>query len=401
MAKTAQRRSSAAGRRTRRKGAAPEVERKTKKQIAIGRKQARQNRIIWLSVGALGLVLLLVLGFGLMQELVMKPATPVAIVNGTKIRADDYATLLNYRRYSLHNNIRDLEAALQSVDTTQEGSDFLVSFYQQQLQQLQSALANVSESTLDEMIQDELVQEKAGALGITVTEADVQQTIDEQLQQAASPPAQTPITDTQESPTPTPVPQEQLDQIYQNALDSMGLTDREFRTIVEQGLYRTRLQEVLASQVPTTGLVVHIEMIQTVTETVATEAQQRIENGEDFAAVAEETSQDAQVQDNGGDLGWVTTGQLSDRYGQPMEDLAFSLDVGQVGMVESDGSFYVVKVLERDENGPLPQEVLTLRQNSALQDWLQQQMESPDVKIERLLTPDQIPPDPYVTPTAG
>jgi parvulin-like peptidyl-prolyl isomerase len=400
MAKTAQRRSSAA-RRTRRKGAAPEAARKTKKQIALGRKQARQNRIIWLSVGALGLVLLLVLGFGLVQELVMKPATPVAIVDGHRIRADDYATMLNYRRYSLHSNIADLEATLQSMDTSQEGSDFLVSFYQQQLQQLQSALANISETTLDEMIQDQLIREKAADLGVTVSEADVQQTIDDQLLQVAAPPSQTPITDTQDAPTPTPVPQEQLDQIYQNALTSMGLTDSDFRTIVENGLYRTRVQDVLAGQVVTTGLVVHVQMIQTVTETVATEAQQRIESGEDFATVAKELSQDPQVQDNGGDLGWVTTGQLSGSYGQPMEDLVFSLDVGQVGKVESDGNFYVVKVLERNENGPLPQEVLTLRQNSALQDWLQQQMESPDVHIERLLTPNLIPPDPYATPTAG
>jgi hypothetical protein len=41
--------------------------------------------------------------------------------------------------------------------------------------------------------------------------------------------------------------------------------------------------------------------------------------------------------------------------------------------------------------------VLAQRQSSALADWLEEQKASPDVKIERLLTPEQIPPDPYTS----
>jgi parvulin-like peptidyl-prolyl isomerase len=396
MAKTAQKRAPAAGARQGRKGAASEPVKQTKKQIALSRKQARQNRIIWLSVGALGLIIVLVLGYGLSQQFLLKPADPVAIVDGTKIRTDDYQVLLNYQRYNLHVNIRDLNNALASIDTTQQGNDFLVSFYQQQLQQLQSMLSTLSETTLDQMIDDVLIQEKAKELGITVTAADVQQNIDGQLQQAATSSTQAPITDTQQI-TPTAVPQEQLDQIYQDALTSMGLTDKEFQSIVERGMYRSKVQDYLATQVVTTGLVIHVEMIVTDTQEVALAAQTRIEAGEDFATVAKEVSSDPQVQDNGGDLGWVTTGQLSSLYGQPMEDLAFSLSVGQVGMVESNNKFYVVKLLDRNENGPLPADVVSQRQSSALSDWLQERKASPDVQIERLLTPDKIPADPFTS----
>jgi parvulin-like peptidyl-prolyl isomerase len=396
VAKTAQKRVPTADTRPSRRGAAPEPAKQTKKQIALGRKQARQNRIIWLSVGALALVIVLILALGLSQEFLLKPARPVAIVDGAKIRVDDYQSMLNYRRYNLHVNIRDLDNAIASIDTTQQGSDFLVSFYQQQLQQLQTELTTISETTLDEMIDDELVQEKANEVGITVTAADVQQTLDEQLQQAASPASQTPITATPEV-TPTAIPAEQLDQIYQSAINQMGLTDKEFRSIVERGLYRSRLQDLLASQVVTTGLVIHVQMIVTDSQEVALAAQTRIENGEDFATVAKEISSDSQVQDNGGDLGWVTTGQLSSRYGQAMEDLAFSLGVGQVGEVESDSKFYVVKLVDRNENGPLPAEVVSQRQSSALQDWLAERRASPDVKIERLLQPSQIPADPFTS----
>ncbi len=397
MAKTSQKQVAAARTRSRRKGTAPEQVRQTKKQIALGRKQARQNRIIWLSLSALALVILGVLGFGLTKEFLLKPGQPVAVVDGTKIRADDYQALLTYRRYSLHRNIADLQAALQSVDTSQDSSDFIVQFYQQQLQQMESALSTISDTTLDEMIDNVLVQEKAQELGITVTDADVQATINDQLQQAAAQSATTPITGTEDVPTPTPVPQEQIDQTYQNALTSMMLSDKEFRNIVKDGLYQTRVQEALATEVVTTGLIVHAQMIQTDTQEVALQALQRIENGEDFATVAQEVSGDTQTKDKGGDLGWVATGQLSSLYGQPMEDLVFSLGVGEAGTVESNGKFYVVQVLDRNENGPLPSEVVTQRQNSALQDWLQERKASPDVQIERMLTPDQIPPDPFST----
>jgi foldase protein PrsA len=394
MAKTAQKRVSATGRRPGRKGAAAQPAKQTKKQIALGRKQARQNRIIWLSIGGLGLIIVAVLAFGLSQEFLMKPASPVAIVDGARIRTDDYQAMLNYQRYNLHANIKDLNNALASIDTSQQGNDFLVSFYQQQLQQLQAELGTISETTLDQMIDDALIRQKAQEGGITVTAADVQQTIDGQLQQAAAPPAQTPITGT-ETVTPTAVPQGQLDQIYQDALTRMGLSDKEFKDIVERGLYRSRLQELLSSQVVTTGLVIHVQMIVTDTQEVALAAQARIEGGEDWSTVAKEVSSDPQVQDNGGDLGWVTTGQLSASYGQAMEDQAFSMSVGQVDTVESNAKFYVVKVLERNENGPLPDQVVAQRRNSALSDWLQERKASSDVQIERMLTPDKVPADPF------
>jgi parvulin-like peptidyl-prolyl isomerase len=300
-------------------------------------------------------------------------------------------------------NILDLENAIASIDTSdpsQQGNDFLVQFYQQQLQQLQTELATISDTTLDRMIDDVLVKEEASAVGITVTSADVQQTIDEQVKLAVSPPSQTPITDTQQV-TPTAIPQDQLDQVYQDALTRMGLTDKQFRLIVENGLYNNKVQEYLASKVVTTGLVIDVQMIVTDTQEAAVAAQTRIENGEDFATVAKEVSSDPNVQDNGGDLGWVTTGQLSSSYGQPMEDLAFSLSVGQIGNVESNGQYYVVKVVDRNENGPLPDSVVSQRKTSALDDWLTERKASPDVTIARMLQPDQIPPDPFATPTGS
>jgi parvulin-like peptidyl-prolyl isomerase len=384
-------------RRSRRWGERPKKERRTKKQIARSRRETRQNRIILLSVIALILAVASVLTIGLLQEFVVKPAKPVAVVNGTKVRTDHYQSLLKHRRFNLHANIRELQSNLQTMDTSDQSNQFLVSFYQQQLQQLQASLGTAPQSILDEMIDDVLIQERAEEAGITVTEADVEDTINEQLRRAVSPYPQTPITDTEQLPTPTPIPQAQLDDFYKNILNNMGLSNKEFHEITRRGLYRSKVQDVLAKQVVTTGLVVHVQLIQTDTAEEAAAAKERIESGEDFAIVAQEVSTDTQSAENGGDLGWVTTGQLTVRYGQNVEDLVFSMQPGEVKQTESSERFYVVQVLERDENGPLPTEVVNRRQSSALADWLAERKESPDVQIERLLEPDQIPEDPFAT----
>jgi foldase protein PrsA len=395
MAKSSGKRKPPSGRRARRKGEAAEAAKQTRKQIAFGRKQARQNRMIWLSVIALASAIVLILGIGFTVEGLIKPNKPVAIVNDTKIRTADYQSLLTQRRYNLHVQISNLESGLEDLDPTDETGEFLQSFYQQQISQLELSLASAPQDTLDELIEGELIQEKAEELQLSVTPDRVDETITtlvDDLRQSISPP-QEPITGTELTPTPTALPRELVYDLY---LDSMGLSDKQFRTIIHRSLLRDDVANWFASQVVSTGLVVHVQLIQTKTEEEAVDAQARIVGGEEFAVVAQEVSTDTLSAADGGDLGWVTTGQLAGRYGEELENTVFAMDVGDMDVVQSAEMYYVVQVLERDENGPLPEEVLGPKQDNALNEWLTQQLQSPDVQIERLLEPSQIPDDPFV-----
>lgn len=367
----------------------------TKKQIAFSRKEARQNRIILIAVGVLIAVIVVVLGIGIVRELIIKPGQPVAIVNNVKIPTDDFQDMVNYNRYNLYLNISNLQNGIDDLRASPEDNEFLISFYEQQLGQLQSSLSLVPQDTLDDLIDDELIRQQAEEEGLTVTPAEVEQAITEDIRQALTVAPQEPLTGTEQLPTPTPVSQEQIDEVYNSILDNMKLSDKSFRAIIERSLLRGKLQELLASRVPTTGLVANVQLIQTETEQNAVTAMERIEAGEDFAIVAQEVSTDTVTAEGGGNVGWVTTEQLSARYGEDLDAFVFSHEVGKLGIVESNGMFYVVLVLERDENGPLPSDVLTQRQNSALFDWLEEHKASPDLEIERLLEPEQIPPDPF------
>jgi hypothetical protein len=331
---------------------------------------------------------------GVITEVLVRPATPVAEVNGVGIRRDVYEALVRYQRHNMHLNIQDLQSGLQSLDATQEGNEFLITFYQQQLEQLQTALLTIPQTALDELIDDELIRDMASEEGIVVSDDDVEQSIMDDLRRAASPQSTGTTTDTVQLPTPTPVPQAQLDEFYKNVLDSMGLSDKEFRTIVERGLLRTKVQELLASQVDTTGLVAHVQMIQTDSQEEAIAARERIEDGEDFALVAPEVSTDPGSVESGGDLGWITPGQYLSRYGEEWDTLVFSLEPGAIGLVGDGEKFYVVRVLEKDENGPLPEEVLSERRYSALADWIEERRASPDVQIDWKLDASHIPSDP-------
>jgi foldase protein PrsA len=345
----------------------------TKKQIAFSRKEARQNRIILICIGVLAAIVVLILAFGLIREFGLKPGEPVAIVNGTKIRTDDYEDLVASRSYSLLLN-------LQAIDTSQEGSELFTSYYQQQLD-------FVPQAALEELIEDALIQEEADKLGLAVSDEEVQEAIFAQ--------PQTPITDTES--IPTPIPQEELNARYRTSLRQMDVSDAQFREIVRRSLLRGKLQEALASQVETTGLVAHAQIIETETEAEAQDALGRIEGGEDFAIVAQEVSTDTRTAENGGDLGWVTTGQISSRYGEDLEKATFSMSPGDIRVVQSNEMWYVVELVDLNENGPLPEDVLSVRQANALSDWLEARKASPDVQIERILDTASIL-NPFVIP---
>lgn len=70
----------------------------------------------------------------------------------------------------------------------------------------------------------------------------------------------------------------------------------------------------------------------------------RIRGGEDFAAVASETSEDPGSKAQGGDLGFFARGQMV----PPFEEVAFSLEPGKVSeVVKTDFGFHVIRVEER------------------------------------------------------
>ena len=76
----------------------------------------------------------------------------------------------------------------------------------------------------------------------------------------------------------------------------------------------------------------------------------RLKNGEDFAKVAQEVTEDPSGKANGGDLGYFTKEQMVPEF----SDVAFKLDKGQISdPVKTQFGWHVIKV-EDKRTKPVP-----------------------------------------------
>ena len=81
-----------------------------------------------------------------------------------------------------------------------------------------------------------------------------------------------------------------------------------------------------------------------------TKIQQKLENGEDFTALAKEFSQDPSGAE-GGDLGYFGRGQMV----KPFEDAAFSLKVGNLSnIVKTKFGYHLIKVTDKKPETTVP-----------------------------------------------
>jgi len=371
----------------------------TKKQIARRRKDQRQERLVFLGLAIVALVIIGLVGVGLYQEYIAKPASPVATVNGITIRTEDYQKRWQYQYWSLQNYIARLDSQKRQYQA-QEDAGFLVDYIDQLIEQAQLQMQNLDTDVLEQSIDEVLIRQGAEEEGIVVTPAEVQAETERQFGFVRNPPSPTPTPITATLPitvTPTPtVPPMTLDEFqesYQNYLKTLeeatGFSESDYQGLVEAELLRQKLEDVLASRVPTTGDQVHARHILVENEEIAELVLNRLEEGDDFADLAKEYSQDESNKDDGGDLGWFSRGRMVPEF----EEVAFSLPVGEVSEpVQTQFGYHIILVEERDPNHPLDEAALEQAHSQALDNWLQAQRQI--AVIERFLTPDKIPPSP-------
>lgn len=289
----------------------------------------------------------------------------------------------------------------------------------------------------DEEVEAALRAEIANGLGL-VTEPQATATVQAQIDATATAAAWTPtptatvdannpVTATA-TPIPTlpvpPTPAIITETLYAETLDTFqkslqqvaGFTLDEYKQLIRARLLREKLQEVIADErVATTEEAVrarHIllrvrepaptptplpegvtptptpEGMPTPTPTpeprneeqtlaLANELRQRLLNGEDFAALAAEYSDDPGSAAEGGDLGWFGRGRMV----APFEEAAFSLAVDEISEpIKTDFGYHIIQVLERDAAHPKDEYQLAQERAEAFQAWLNEQLAREDIQ---------------------
>lgn len=400
----------------------------SRKEQALTQREREQRKRLYIAVGvALGLAGLL-LAAGLIYTLLILPRSAVAVVNGETISTRDLAVRTRFEQTQYENQLASLFNMQDQFDPTgQQG------FFTSQIQQLQGVLADpegLANQVLERMIEETVIRQEAAKAGITVDEAALAQRINEYVAQGlggvtapqatataealaaatATPlptPAPTLTTTAVLTPTATPAPtpttyvvaQADIDKSFQeqiaNIQETSGLSETAFRQFFADELLRARLLEVLGSEMPTTGERVQASHILVSVAQDAPEADvqtalakaisitQQINNGADFAELAQKFSDDTGSAANGGDLGFFGRGQMV----QEFEDAAFALDIGQVTAepVRSQFGYHIIKVTGKDQGEP------------DFNQWLQERKAA--AQIERRLTDARLPKLPEVPAT--
>jgi len=381
-----------------------------------------------LVLGGIGLLIVAILIGGLIYSYVLQPNQAVAEVNGQAITRQDYQKRVLYERYLLDEQATFVQLQLQQLAQSLQDSPELLKSLEAQANQQLSQIANqrfsVDRDALDLSIEEKLVMEEAAKRGITVSDDEVQATYEEiaaarqggYTAAAAAEPeiARRNATATAAMLTPTPTlsatevitPQPTLapqpaptinvvkgDGLTQAAADwektmseQANMTPADLRQLIRTQLLREKLYEALGDEVETIALQAHVRHILVDDVDQAWAIRQRLENGDDFAEVAAEMSNDPGTSVDGGDLGWFPRQTMVPEF----DEAAFTLDIGQFSdPIQTQFGFHIIEVLGREDR-ELDELGLSRERSGAYNDWLDKARAS---GIEDFWTLDDAPPD--------
>jgi peptidyl-prolyl cis-trans isomerase D len=412
----------------------------TKKHLARLERERRQQRILIFGSIAVVVIVIGLIAYGYIQANYLAPRMTIAEAEGVKIRANQFAARTRFERYNLVQQAVNNYQTLQLIG--QDQSDLRLSFINN-IQQIRFQLDPTSfgREVLNNMIDDILVEQEAQTRGITVTDADVEQEIQAQfgyfpngplptstsfptpLPTSTLSPTQlalvTPIPSPTEIPTatpdlsatpteipsstptaapsltPTPYTADAFQQNYSTTLqqfkDNINVSESDIRAIILAQLYRQKLQENIGKDVPVTQEQVWARHILVADEQTAQQVLDQLNNGGDWNQLAAEFSTDTSNKDNGGDLGWIASGDTVPEF----EKVAFALNVGQISdPVQTQFGWHIIQVLGKEDRSLTASQYQQAVQ-TAFQNWLDTRRQSADITINDSWT-NVVPSDPAI-----
>jgi peptidyl-prolyl cis-trans isomerase C len=218
--------------------------------------------------------------------------------------------------------------------------------------QVEPATAAAFDATVLQTMIDQVVIEQAAArLGIVVTDQEVDSELALESDLAAA-------------------NGETLDDFVAAQLYTMD----EYRAALHGMLLTQKVSDSVVQVAPTSEQV-HSRHILVADEATARSLLAQIQAGADFAQLAMQYSLDKSTAPTGGDLDWVSRGDLL----QPeVENAIFSLEPGQIAPepIHSSLGYHIIQTLEKVEDRPLSQSALAQKRQQAFLAWLDSQRQS-------------------------
>jgi peptidyl-prolyl cis-trans isomerase D len=414
----------------------------TKKHLARLERERRQQRLILIGIGITLALVIGVIAYGVINERVLKARQPVAVVNGERITTDDFQTRVRYNRQQLIGSaINSYQIAQLFGDSPETQASFI-----SQISNIQSQLSPlvVGQQSLDQLIEEALIRQEANRRGITVASQEIEEEIQNELgfypegtptstptqpvlptstlsplQLTLVPPTATALPTEVITPTATPtqtatatlVPtstptraptatatpytQELYEQQYKQTIDGLNtainFNEKDLQGLIASLLLRQKLLDAVVEEkgVSRTQEQVWARHILVADEETARSVLERLNNGEDWSALAAELSTDESNKNQGGDLGWFGRGRMVAEF----EEAAFALEISEISEpVETSFGFHIIQVLGREERQISEAEYQNLREQ-AFTEWLQELRDSAEIE-EREIWQERVPSEP-------
>lgn len=372
---------------------------KNKKFLAQKQKEDLQKRIIIIATISVLVIVFGLIVYGVLDRYVFTPNTAIISIDGETIKGDEFEQQARWIRRSKIMEIDQILMTIQQLG----GTNDIYAYFQDQLLADVNSLEQpllTGQEVLQALIQDLIFRVEAKKMGIEVTDAEVDQAIEEAFGYYANGtptplPSNTPVvTNTpaaEESgppdPTATPLlqPTEYTEELYQenyqaflDDIQNDGINQETIRQIVEISLIREKLFEAVTADVSRTQEQVWIRHILVEDEETAKEVLQKLEDGEDFADLALEYSIDESNKEQGGDLGWFPQGTMV----EPFEQAAFALEVGQISdPVQTDYGWHILESLGKEDR-PLTDSAYSSLQNQVWNDWVVEKTAQYDPEVK-------------------
>lgn len=371
----------------------------------------------WIIIGTallVGISLVILLAAVLVDQLVV-PGQAAAVVNGDTITIGEFQSRVRFERALINNQLNQAVVTAQSLGmSTDELTNFLGSQppYSTWLNEIQVP-DQLGNRILNEIIEDRLIRQQAAALGVTVTDAEVQTKINEffDYDPNAALTTPTPTVAPSETPTPfvsptpsntptatatpeltatatfTPFPSATptttpdatqraesftslRDEFYGYLRSQAGLSDDDIYAFFESLTLRDALRDHITADQTRTASFVNVRQIVVESQDRAQEVITALEQGESFAQLAQTVSIDASST-QGGELGWQQLSNFDTLPGEAFTDAITNAEVGAVvGPIQSTAGFHVAQLRAREDRD-LTEEEYEAARDAAFERYLE------------------------------
>jgi parvulin-like peptidyl-prolyl isomerase len=170
-------------------------------------------------------------------------------------------------------------------------------------------------------------------------------------------------------PTATPYTEEGYQGVlkqYLTDLKSVQYSNAQFTSYFYRQILREKVLAAVTADVARDSDYAWARHILVMSPEEAQAVLDRLNDGEDWTALASELSLDTSNKDQGGDLGWFTSGAMVAEF----EDATFALEIGEISQpVQTSFGYHIIQLLGR-ETRPATDTEYQNKQNTAFSEWL-------------------------------